>query len=216
MLVAVLVSLLRSAPVCAQQPAVDDELPKRIFGIIPNYRTSPTLQDYRPLSVSAKFKVAADDSFDRGMFVLAALFAGEGQLTSANPSFGHGFSAYGRYYVASFADWTIGDFMTEAIYPTVLRQDPRYFRLGAGSGWKRLRYAIGQIIITHGDSGATQVNASELLGNATAVGLSNWYYRDNRTLSANVSKFGLQLGVDMAANIVKEFGPDLARVVGHH
>lgn len=208
---AVLASLLRPTAARAQQAPDPDDQPKRIFGIIPNYRTSPTLKDYQPLSPSEKFKVAVDDSFDRGTFVLAALFAGDAQLTAANPSYGHGFSAYGRYYVASFADWTIGDFMTEAVYPTLLRQDPRYFRQGTGSGWARLRYAMGQIVKTHGDSGATQFNASEIVGNATAVGLSNLYYRDGRSASANAWKLGSQIGVDMAANIVKEFAPDIGR-----
>src|SRR3954447_6965147 len=55
---------------------------KRIFGIVPNYRTSPCLQNYKPLTTKAKFKIATQDSFDRGTFVLAAAFAGEAQLTN--------------------------------------------------------------------------------------------------------------------------------------
>jgi len=35
------------------------------------------------------------------------------------------------------------------------------------------------------------------------------YYVDNRTAADAASKFGVQLGVDMAANILKEFWPDL-------
>ena len=34
---------------------------------------------------------------------------------------------------------------------------------------------------------------------------------DNRTLSSNVTKLSLQIGVDMASNILKEFSPDLDR-----
>jgi hypothetical protein len=49
----------------------------------------------------------------------------------------------------------IGNFMTEAIYPTLLHQDPRYFRRGTGSTWSRLGYAMGQIFITHGDNRRT-------------------------------------------------------------
>src|SRR5947209_9996462 len=47
---------------------------KRIFGIVPNYRTSPCLQNYKPLTPKEKFKIASQDSFDRGTFVLAAAF----------------------------------------------------------------------------------------------------------------------------------------------
>jgi len=79
----------------------------------------------------------------------------------------------------------------------------------------RLRYAAGQIFWTHRDSGGTQLNYSELLGNSVAVAISNAYYVDNRTASDNVSKLGMQLGVDMAANILKEFWPDLERKFKH-
>jgi hypothetical protein len=101
--------------------------------------------------------------------------------------------------------------MTEAIYPTILHQDPRYFRRGTGRGWSRLAYAVGQIFWTHADSGHTQFNFSEVVGNSTAVAISNAYYADNRTFSNGVSKLGVQLGVDMASNILKEFWPDLDR-----
>ena len=184
---------------------------KRIFGIIPNYRSSPTFADFEPLTRREKFKLATEDSFDRGTFVLAGMFAGEAQLTNANKSFGQGAAGYGRYYGTSFGDLVVGDYMTEAVYPTLLHKDPRYFRRGTGNGWSRLSYAMSQIIWTHGDSGATQFNYSELMGNATAVAISQAYYSDNRTASNAVSKLGMQLGVDAAANILKEFWPDFQR-----
>jgi hypothetical protein len=184
---------------------------KRIFGIIPNYRTSPSLEDSEPLTSGEKFKLATEDAFDPGTFALAALFAAQAQLTNANRPFGQGAAGYGRYYGTSFADYAIGDYMTEAIYPSLLHQDPRYFRRGTGTGWSRLGYAVGQIFWTHGDSRRTEFNFSELIGNSTAVAISNAYYSDNRTASNAVSKLGMQLGVDMAANVLKEFWPDFER-----
>jgi len=186
---------------------------KRIFGIVPNYRTSPSLSNFEPLTTGEKFKIASEDAFDRGSFVLAALFAGEGQLTNTNRSFGQGAAGYGRYYGTAFADFAIGDYMTEAIYPSLLHQDPRYFRRGSGTRRSRLGYAMGQILWTHTDSGRTQFNYSELIGNSTAVAISNAYYSDNRTAFNAVSKLGVQLGVDMAANILKDFWPDFERKV---
>jgi len=184
---------------------------KRVFGIVPNYRTFPTLANYKPITPKEKFKIAKDDSFDRGTVVLAAELAGEGQLINSNPSFGHGVTGYSRYFGTAYADLVIGDFMTEAVYPTILHQDPRYFRRGTGSGWSRLAYAMGQIFWTHTDSGGTQFNFSEIVGNSTAVAISSAYYPDGRDVSSAVSKLGSQIGVDMAGNIMKEFWPDLRR-----
>jgi hypothetical protein len=197
------------------EPAADghtDGEQRRIFGIIPNYRTSPTLTPYRPLTPKEKLTMATADAFDRGTFALAALFAGDAQWTNATPQFGHGVPAFARYYGAAFSDFVVGDFMTEVVYPTALRQDPRYFRRGTGHGWARFGYAVGQIFWTHTDSGGTQFNASEIAGNATAVAIGNAYYPGNRTLSSNMSKLSLQIGVDVAANILKEFSPDLERI----
>src|SRR5215471_2526653 len=200
----------RAAPV---QPAAQEELPRRIFGIIPNYRSYPSLKDAKPLTSGEKFKLAARDSFDPGTFLLAGVFAGVNQATNASPSYGQGMAGYGRYYGSTYGDLMIGNFMTEGVYPSLLHQDPRYFRRGTGSTRSRLAYAVGQIFITHGDNRRTQFNFSEICGNATAVAISNAYNPDNRTASDAVSKLGVQLAVDMAGNILKEFAPDLYRTV---
>src|SRR5262249_55907261 len=111
---------------------------KRILGIIPNYKTSPTLENYEPLTSREKFKLASQDAFDPGTVVLAALFAGQDQLSNSNRPFGQGAAGYSKYFGASYGDFFIGDYMTGAIFPTLLHQDPRYFRRGDGSGWSRL------------------------------------------------------------------------------
>jgi hypothetical protein len=198
-----------------QDPTQNTE-DKRILGIIPNYRTSPSLANYEPLTTGAKFKVASEDAFDRGTFILAGIFAGEAQLTNDNRAFGQGAAGFGQYYGAAYGDLLIGDYMTEAIFPTLLHQDPRYFRRGAGSAQSRLAYAIGQIFWTHSDSGGTQFNYSEVIGNSTAVAISTAYYRDNRDAGDAVTKLGLQLGVDMASNVIKEFWPDVLRKLHHN
>lgn len=193
----------------ATSPAQPEE--KRIFWIIPNFRTSPTLHPYKPLTPEEKFKIATEDSFDRGTVALAVLFAGEAQLTNATPAFGHGVKGYARYLGTSYADFVIGDMMTESVFPVLFHQDPRYFRRGTGGAWSRLGNAAGQIFWTHTDSDHSQFNFSEVIGNSTAVAISNAYYPDNRTATSAVSKLGVQLGVDMAANILKEFWPDIDR-----
>jgi len=101
--------------------------------------------------------------------------------------------------------------MTEAVLPTIPRQDPHYFRRGAGSGWSRPGSAAGQIFWTHNDSGRGQFNFSEIAGNSTAVAISMVYYPGNRDAEDGLFKLGSQPGVDMASNILEEFWPDLER-----
>jgi hypothetical protein len=198
----------QAVPATTAPPAPE---PKRVLWIIPNFRTSPNLAKYKPLDPREKFRIATLDSFDRGTVALGVLFAAEAQLTNSNPSFGQGVRGYAHYFGTSYADYVIGDYMTEAVFPTILHQDPRYFRRGTGSGWARLGYAAGQIFRTHNDSGRGQFNFSEIAGNSTAVAISMAYYPENRDVADAISKLGSQLGVDMASNMLKEFWPDLER-----
>ena len=186
---------------------------KRLFGIIPNYKTTELTGNYEPLTARQKFKLATEDAFDRGTFALAAAFAGKGQLTDANPSFGQGVEGYAHRLAASFGDWAVGDYMTEAVFPVMLHQDPRYFRKGSGGGFGRLTYALGQIFWTHTDSGGHMVNFSELGGNASAVAIGQAYYPDNREARDAAESWAIQVGVDMASNVMKEFYPDLQRAL---
>jgi hypothetical protein len=191
-------------------PTRDSES-KHLLWVMPNYRTSPSLTDYKPLTVRKKFKIAAEDSWDRGTVVLAAIVGAENQLTNSNRAFGQGAAGFGRYFGASYGDFVVGNYMTEAVFPSLLHQDPRYFRRGTGGVWSRLCYAIGQSFVTHNDSGGSQFNYSEWLGNSAAVAISNAYYANNRSARDSVSQLGIQVGIDTAGNILKEFYPEIVR-----
>jgi hypothetical protein len=193
-----------------------EPIDKRVFWIFPNNRTYPTLANYKPIKPGEKFKIATDDSFDWGSVLLAAALAGEGQLTSSNPSFGQEPLGYSHYFATAYTDLVIGNYMTEAVYPALLHQDPRYFRRGTGHGWSRLGYAMGQTFWTHTDAGGTQFNYSEIAGNSTAVAISTAYYPGERNVGSALSKLGSQLSVDMASNVLKEFWPDLHRKFSRH
>mgnify|MGYP001545036913 CR=1 FL=1 len=184
---------------------------RHVLGIIPNFRTSDTLKDYKPLTPREKFKIAREDSFDRGTVVLAALFACQNQLSNENRPFGQGVEGYSKYFASSYGDFVVGNYMTEGIFPVLLHQDPRYFRRGVGSGWSRLGYSMGQIFWTHRDSGGAQFNYSEVAGNSVAVAISTAYYSDSRSAREALSQLGVQLSVDMASNVLKEFWPDAER-----
>jgi hypothetical protein len=186
---------------------VRDTPETHVLWVIPNFRTMSLPQPYRPASVKEKFQIAKQDSFDRGAVALAAVFAADGLATDSNKSFGHGAVGYTHYLATAYSDVALGNVMTEAIFPTFLHEDPRFFRRGTGSSWSRLKYAVGQIFITYTDSGGKQFNFSEFGGNSAAVAISMAYYPENRSASNAVSKVGLQIALDAASNVLKEFWP---------
>ncbi len=113
----------------------------RIFGVIPNYRTveDPT-QRIKPLTTKQKFRLAVDDSFDPYAYPIAGAFAAVGQAHNDPRSWGQGWGAFAKRYAAAFADQTSENMMVEAVVPTLLKQDPRYFRVEQGGFFKRTGY----------------------------------------------------------------------------
>jgi hypothetical protein len=187
---------------------------KRIFGVLPNYRTADGSAPFVPITPKRKFYIASKDSFDYPVILLSGAFAALYQLEDQDPSFGQGLKGYGKRMAASYGDQAIGNLMAEAIFPSLLHEDPRYFRMGAGGGstWHRTRYALSRVFVVRTDKGKWDFNYSEWLGNGAAVALSNLYYpADTRNFTDNAQKLGLQIGTDAISQVLKEFWPDWKR-----
>jgi len=183
----------------------------RIFGVLPNYRTTDGNAPYAKIDPRRKLTIAAKDSFDLPNFAVTGVWALIYQAENQNPGFGQGLKGYGKRYAASYSDLSIGDLMSEGFLPIILHEDPRYFREGDGGTLSRIGGALRQIIIGRRDSGKWGLNEAEIFGGAITVGISNLYYTDTRNTSANVQRFGFQLGNDAISNVLKEFWPDIQR-----
>jgi len=196
----------------AIDPAASQEkFDKRAFGLVPNYKTVDASVSYHPITPKQKMTIAAQDSFDWTLSLVAAGSAGLGQLTNQNPSLGEGLAGYGNRFVRGYADQILGNVLVEGAMPILSREDPRYFRRGQGTFWSRVGYATSRVIVTRTDRGGSEFNYSEIFGNSIAVGISNEYYPGNRSLGANFQKFTFQLGTDAVSNVLKEFWPDVKR-----
>ncbi len=199
----------------AQQSSSSENPDKRILGVIPNFKTVPSRSGpYVPLSTEGKFHLATEESWDFSVFLLAGMYAGVEQAENQYPSFGQEQQGYAKRYGGAFADLAIGNYLTEAILPTVLHDDPRYFRMAEGGFFKRTAYAVSRTWLTRTDSGGDRFNVPELAGNAMAAGISTLYYpAADRTASQVLGKWGFQIGTDAALNVLKEFWPDIRRKV---
>lgn len=183
-------------------------LPRHLLLIFPNHNGSPCLSPYVPIGSKRKFKIAMEDAFDPRAVAVAALTGGAAQLVNSNRPFGQEASGYSRYFAASYANHVIGDFLTEGLYPSLLHQDPRYFRKGSGSTAGRLSYAISRVFRTQTDAGQTAFNYSLMLGASSTIAVSTLYYANHRDAAGSAVGFGARIGGSLAANILKEFWPD--------
>jgi len=195
------------------QPGVVQD--KHAFGVLPNYRTAEGSVAYAPITTKQKFTIANDDTIDGPSFALAAAFAGLSQIENSEPSFGQGLKGYAHRYGTGLADQVIGNYMTEAIMPTLFHQDPRYFRKGHGSVLSRIGWAASRSVIARNDSGKWNFNYAEFVGNGTVAAIGNLYYPDDQGFSPTMQRMFMQIGTDTVSQIMKEFWPDVKRKYFH-
>ena len=191
-------------------PSDDPHQTKRIFGIIPNYRSVSADTHLPPQSPREKFTAAFHDSFDYGSFVLAAVQAGFAMNSDSYPEFHQGVVGYGRYYWHTLADTADENFMVGGVLPVALRQDPRFYTLGHGSFAHRALYASTRVLITRTDAGRETFNGSEIIGAGAASGISSLYYPGHyRTWTKVGQKWLTSVLIDGANFTFKEFWPDI-------
>jgi len=188
--------------------------PKRILGIIPNFRAVSANTQLPPLSFKDKFWLATQDTFDYSDVLLVGGLAGISMASKSQPSFGQGAAGYGRYYWHAFVDGSIENYMTEAIVPAVTREDPRYYTLGKGGFIKRTGYAVSRLLITRTNAGKRTFNLSEIVGAGAAAGIGNAYYpSEYNQFVKTYQRWGTQVGLDGVFNTLKEFWPDINQAV---
>ncbi|HEV2386915.1 MAG TPA: hypothetical protein VGS20_06615 [Candidatus Acidoferrales bacterium] len=186
----------------------------RLFWTLPNLLTVENENLVPPLTPGGKFKLLSRQAFDPIEYPFIGFLALISQAQNSEPAFGQGAAGYAKRYGASFGDATIGSYMTGAVFPALLRQDPRYYQLGKGGFVHRTGYSIGRIFITRTDAGRAQFNYSEIGGNAIAAGISNAYHpRQDRSVANTMSVWWTDIGWDTVSNVAKEFWPDIRRML---
>lgn len=184
--------------------------------VVPNFAAVSAYKQLPPLSVSGKFHLATEDSFDYSSFVWTGVLAAQSYGLDSYPEFGTGFKAYGRYYWRGFLDGVSGTYFTEAIVPALTHEDPRYYTMESGGFRRRLVYALERVVVTKTDSGGESFNWSEVGGNALEAALSNAYYPEQeRGPGKTAENWATQIESAALNNIAKEFWPDFRRKVLH-
>jgi hypothetical protein len=208
----------------AQQADEDASAPKfdpqsggsndRLFWTLPNFLSLENAHSIAPLTSAQKFRLVARASFDPMNIPFFAFLAGISQADNSESGYGQGSIGYAKRFGSNFADGTSENFFVQAVFPSIFRQDPRYYQDGKASFWRRTGYAASRIAVIRGDSGHMQLNISELAGSAAAAALSNMYRPiTDRTLPNTVEIWGSMMGWDTFFNMLREFWPDIRRKV---
>ena len=200
------------------QPASDAatknaQNPKRIFGIIPNFiSTNDTTANQEPLTVHEKYILSFHQMFDVSAHIGNLLQSAVSQAANGQPHYGQGWGAFGERLAASEGDQMTSCFFIYGVLPSVLHDDPRYFRRGSGSVGSRLWYAASRTVITRKDSGQPTFNVPQTLGQLIQQGISTSYYpAQDRTAPGVFTQWGVNLAYNSGYNMLREFMPDLGQ-----
>ncbi len=188
-----------------------------MFGMIPDFEnTNDTPANRKPLTVREKYILSLHQSFDISAHVGNAFGAGLQQAANGQPRYGQGWGAYGERFAANEGDQITSSILIYGFLPSMLHDDPRYFRQGRGSAMSRMWYAVNRTFVTRRDKGTYGFNTSQSLGQLISCGISTSYYPpQDRSVSRVFSNWAVNLGGNSAYNVLSEYYPDLMRALFH-
>jgi len=190
--------------------AVKEKHP-RLFWVMPTYTVSNSGFP-SALSSGEEFSLAFQNTADPFTFGYIASNAGIQQANNNLAGYGQGAAGYGKRVGAGLADQASASFFRTYLFPSILHQDPRYFRQGPGPFKSRVANAIIRPVVTRDDSGGRAFNWAELLGGIAASSLSNAYYpASNSGVGPTFKRAAAGIPFSMIDHLIDEFGPDLER-----
>jgi Carboxypeptidase regulatory-like domain len=192
-----------SKEVATQQVKAEEQ--QRVLRVIPNiyvvYEPHP-----EPLTTSMKFHLAYKSLTNPFFFGRTAAWAGVAQARNDPSEWHQGAEGYGKRLGAGFADAVSGSLISNAILPSLLHQDPRYFYQGTGTKKSRALHAMLAPVVCKGDNGAWQPNYSQWGGSLIGYSLSTAYYpASSRTTTHVFQTFGIDMGLHVVGSLAQEF-----------
>jgi hypothetical protein len=202
-----------SKEIAAQQLKAEEQ--QRVLGFIPNfyvvYEPHP-----EPLTTKMKFQLSYKDLTHPVFFARTAAWAGVEQAAGLR-NYPQNARGYGDRLGTGLADGVTEGLIGNAVLPSLLHQDPRYFYQGSGTKKSRALHAILAAFICKGDNGKTQANYSTWGGSLISSSISLAYYPSSDRNAQHVFRsFGIGMGLHVGGGLVQEFILDKFTSRGKH
>jgi hypothetical protein len=176
----------------------------------------PAIDQWRLLSAKEKFHVFVAHTYSPRTFANAGIDAIKDKVQSDDREYETGSMGFGQHYGIELATGETDVFFERFLVPTLLKQDPRYFRNPELPFFRRALYSMSRVLITRADNGRDTFNASRILGGAASQALSDLYVPGERQgLDPIRERLTFDLLRDAGMNLFHEFWPDLRRKVFH-
>lgn len=197
--VAVTVSVVPPEVAAKQQVKALEQ--QRILGFIPNFYVSYEPNPV-PLSAKLKFQLALRALVDPVTIAGFGINAGIYQAADYPSGYDQGAKGFGQRLGATFAGGWTNIMVGDAILPSLLHQDPRYFWQGTGTTKSRLMHALASPFVIQTDDGHNQINFSNIGGDVASGAIAYAYYPKQNRNGAMIARSALIGAAGRMANAV--------------
>jgi hypothetical protein len=176
----------------------------------------PVLEQWQPLTPKEKFHTFLVRTYSPRTFAGAGIDAIKDKLHGGDREYETGASGVGQHYGIELATGETDVFFERFLFPTLFRQDPRYFRDPNLPLFRRALYSMSRVLITRSDSGHATFNVSKMLGGAASQALADLYVPGNAQGMGPIrDRVTFDLLRDAGFNLLHEFWPDIRAKLFH-
>jgi len=180
-------------------------------GILPAFNVSYR-SDAVSMTAGQKMKLAFRSSTDPVAFAAAFVVAGYREALDDDPGFGWGAEGYGKRSGAAYLDAFDGGIIGNGILPSILHQDPRYFRLATEPPPPASLCLANQRDLQarqHSQVGA-HILTPTLAATSSAGAISNLYYPSSESGIGETFSNGFIVTAEGGiGSVFQEFWPDI-------
>jgi hypothetical protein len=134
--------------------------------------------------------------------------------SDSHTGYGPGMKGWAKNAGTLLTEDMTGAFFITFLIPSIVKQDPRYYRMPKASIPRRIANAIVQPVWTRSDSGKHMPNLAMLIGVPATITLANVYVPGREQgVGPTAASSAIAIASSPIDNFVTEFLPDVAKVV---
>jgi hypothetical protein len=171
--------------------------------------------EFRPLTQEERSKIYLNTMVSPLGYLKAGFSAAIDQWKDSPSEWEQGASGYGKRFANILGQYSIQRTVTFGL-GSVFHEDNRYFNSGKKGLWTRTGYAVASGVLARRDDGSRHLSISQVGGVAAGAFISrSWLPASQHSAGDGAGSFGITMGSNMGFAIVKEFLPDVGRLIGN-
>jgi len=169
--------------------------------------------EFRPLAQRERTHVYLKTMVNPLGYIKAGSSAGIDQWKDKPSEWEQGASGYGKRFSNIVGQYSIQRSATFGL-ASAFHEDTRYFNSGKTGVWPRTEYALASGVLARHDDGSRHISISQLAGVAAGAFISrSWQPPSQSSAGDGAVSFGITMASNISFSVVKEFLPDLGRVI---